>query len=83
MTYYEWSCKSAGYAIRSYKQWEHTRYLGWLTVKINSAKQDNKGPEDFLPLPTDPIKEISAPTTKEDRQKLFEEGQERLRMLGK
>jgi hypothetical protein len=81
MTYYEWSCRSSGYAIRQYKEWERTRYLGWLLVKVNSTKDDKKGPEDFLPLPTDPEKQIIVATSKEDRMKLFEQSQERLRLF--
>ena len=82
MTYYEWSCKSSGYAIRLYKQWEHTRYIAWWFIRMN-ASNPPKSPEDIMPLPIDPEKIVSVATTVEDKQKMFEQGQERLKKFVK
>lgn len=83
MTYYEWSCKSSGYAIRHYKAWEQIRWLGFIQVKVNSTSQGKLTPQDILELPTDPEKVIMVATSKEDRQEMYEKAQERLRMMGK
>lgn len=82
MTYYEWSCRSSGYAIRLYKQWEQTRYIAWWFVRMNATNAP-KSPEDLLPLITDPEKIVAVAVTKEDRQEMYDKAQERLRMMGK
>lgn len=82
MTYYEWSCKSSGYAIREYKSWEKFRYISWWLVRMNATNAP-KSPQDILELPTDPEKVIIVATSKEDRQEMYEKAQERLRMMGK
>lgn len=80
LTFYEYRCILAGHIFRNAKAWEHTRMISYTLYCVNSTKKVKI--DEYMPLITDPIKHVKV-ITQEDKQKLLQMSEDRLRMIGK